>query len=135
MSQEPEAARLQARSLVTGYEGRTIIDGLDIAIPDGSFTVIIGPNACGKSTLLRSLARLIKPTGGDDPAGRGEHRPHEDQGSSRVPSACCRRHPSHPTESPWETLCLAGRHPHQTVFKRWGEDDERAVRLALSRRG
>ena len=33
-------------------------------IPDGSFTVIVGPNACGKSTLLRALSRMLKPPQG-----------------------------------------------------------------------
>ena len=39
-------------------------------IPDSAFTVIIGPNACGKSTLLRALARMLKPTAGRGAAGR-----------------------------------------------------------------
>ncbi|WP_374247447.1 ATP-binding cassette domain-containing protein [Gordonia sp. ABSL49_1] len=34
-------------------------------MPDGSFTVIVGPNACGKSTLLRTLSRLLAPNAGE----------------------------------------------------------------------
>ncbi|MFC9019460.1 ATP-binding cassette domain-containing protein, partial [Streptomyces albidoflavus] len=52
------AARLTARDLTLAYEDRTVVPGLDLDIPDGRVTVIIGPNACGKSTTLRALGRL-----------------------------------------------------------------------------
>src|SRR5699024_12135499 len=53
--------RLAARDARIGYAERTVIDQLSVEIPDRSFTVIIGPNACGKSTLLRAMARLLRP--------------------------------------------------------------------------
>ena len=59
----PEA-RLHADAATFGYDRRVVSDGLSVSIPDGSFTVIVGPNACGKSTLLRGLSRLLKPTAG-----------------------------------------------------------------------
>ncbi|GIH02062.1 cobalamin/Fe3+-siderophore ABC transporter ATP-binding protein [Rhizocola hellebori] len=55
---------LEAQSLFAGYDERTVLDGLSVRIPPGELTIIIGPNACGKSTLLRTLARLLKPRGG-----------------------------------------------------------------------
>ena len=61
---DDDAARLEARGVSVGYGGRTVIDGLDVAIPPGLITTIIGPNGCGKSTLLRTLTRLLKPTVG-----------------------------------------------------------------------
>ncbi|WP_298827935.1 ABC transporter ATP-binding protein [uncultured Piscinibacter sp.] len=42
-----------------------ILHGVDIAIPDGSFTVLVGPSGCGKSTLLRMIAGLEHVSGGD----------------------------------------------------------------------
>ena len=42
-----------------------ILHGVDIAIPDGSFTVLVGPSGCGKSTLLRMIAGLEHISGGD----------------------------------------------------------------------
>ena len=50
--------------LTLAYDQRVVSEGLDVAIPDGSFTAIVGPNACGKSTLLRALARMLKPKAG-----------------------------------------------------------------------
>ena len=56
--------RLTGRDLSLAYENRTVAHDLSVAIPDESFTVIVGPNACGKSTLLRALARTITPRAG-----------------------------------------------------------------------
>ncbi len=56
--------RLHADNVTLRYDERTISRNLSVSIPDGSFTVIVGPNACGKSTLLRALSRLLKPSAG-----------------------------------------------------------------------
>ena len=48
-------ARLRGEGLALGYDERTVSTDLTVEIPDGSFTVIVGPNACGKSTLLKGL--------------------------------------------------------------------------------
>jgi len=55
----------EAKNIVTGYDKRIIIDGINITIPSNKISVIIGGNGCGKSTLLKTLARLIKPVSGD----------------------------------------------------------------------
>src|SRR5437868_4606533 len=60
----PSTARLSATGLTLSYDKRTVAEDLDVVVPDGSFTVIVGPNACGKSTLLRALARILKPSAG-----------------------------------------------------------------------
>jgi iron complex transport system ATP-binding protein len=54
----------EAKEIVTGYDKKIIIDGINITIPSNKISVIIGANACGKSTLLKTLARLIKPVSG-----------------------------------------------------------------------
>ncbi|MDO5518050.1 MAG: ABC transporter ATP-binding protein [Clostridium sp.] len=55
----------EGRNIVTGYDKKVIIDGISVTIPSNKISVIIGANACGKSTLLKTLARLIKPMSGD----------------------------------------------------------------------
>ncbi|MGO1886077.1 MAG: ATP-binding cassette domain-containing protein, partial [Citricoccus sp.] len=55
---------LYADSVTLGYDERVISRDLSVQIPPGSLTVVIGPNACGKSTLLRALSRLLKPAEG-----------------------------------------------------------------------
>ena len=56
--------RLQGDALTLGYDKKIVAENLTVAIPDGELTVIIGPNACGKSTLLRTFSRLVSPLQG-----------------------------------------------------------------------
>ena len=56
--------RLATRDLTLGYGDRQVVHEVSVAIPDGKVTVVVGPNACGKSTLLKGLARLVRPQGG-----------------------------------------------------------------------
>jgi ABC-type cobalamin/Fe3+-siderophores transport system ATPase subunit len=58
------SSRLVAEAVSLGYGDRTVVDALSVAVPDAAVTVIVGANACGKSTLLRGMARLLKPTAG-----------------------------------------------------------------------
>ena len=57
-------SRLSGSDLTLGYDHRVVAEHLSVQIPDGSFTVIVGPNACGKSTLLRALSALLTPRHG-----------------------------------------------------------------------
>lgn len=55
---------LSAEGLRLAYDDRVVVEDLDLTIPSGRITVIVGANACGKCTLLRALARLLTPKGG-----------------------------------------------------------------------
>ncbi|MEE7477092.1 ATP-binding cassette domain-containing protein [Methylobacterium hispanicum] len=61
------------RDLRKAFDGHTVIDGLDLHIPAGQFTAVVGRSGCGKSTLLRLILGLETPTGGriqlEEPAG------------------------------------------------------------------
>lgn len=63
-AQTSAQAPLAAQNLDLAYDHRQVIADLDVEIAPGKFTVIVGPNACGKSTLLRALARLMTPAKG-----------------------------------------------------------------------
>ncbi|MGO1789773.1 MAG: ATP-binding cassette domain-containing protein, partial [Micrococcaceae bacterium] len=55
-----EAPILRGRGLRVKYDDHVVLDDVDVEIPRGRFTVIVGPNACGKSTLLKTLSRVLK---------------------------------------------------------------------------
>ena len=123
MKTESPTTRLAGSGLRVGYDQRTIIHELDLAIPDDSFTVIVGPNACGKSTLLRALARLLKPTQG--------HVLLDGQEITRYPSKeVAKRIGLLPQTSIAPDgisvidLVSRGRYPHQSILKRWSAADE-----------
>ncbi|MBN2158490.1 MAG: ATP-binding cassette domain-containing protein [Spirochaetes bacterium] len=51
---------IQARDLVIAFDGRTIIDGIDFTVPEGSTLVLMGKNGSGKSVVLKALSGLIE---------------------------------------------------------------------------
>lgn len=55
---------LELKSLCAGYRGTEILHGIDLIIPPGQITVIAGPNGCGKTTLLKTIAGIIPASGG-----------------------------------------------------------------------
>ena len=122
--------RLEAQRLQVGYDKRTILPELEVSIPDGSFTVIVGPNACGKSTLLRALSRLLKPTRGQVVLDGADI-------SGYLAKEVARRIGLLPQTSIAPDgitvldLVSRGRYPHQSLLKQWSEADEAAVNLAL----
>ncbi|MBZ4320147.1 ABC transporter ATP-binding protein [Streptomyces huiliensis] len=129
---ETSSARLRARSLTLAYENRTVVEGLDLDVPDGEVTVVIGPNACGKSTLLRALGRLLKPVSGAVLLDGEE--------LSRVPTrrlatrlGLLPQTPVAPEAITVADLVARGRQPHQRWWQQWSEADEHAVAEAMRR--
>ncbi|MCK9487188.1 MAG: ABC transporter ATP-binding protein [Dehalococcoidia bacterium] len=55
---------IRARALTRQYGGVTVVRGVDLALPAGSKTALLGANGAGKTTLLAMLAGLISPTSG-----------------------------------------------------------------------
>lgn len=58
-------ASVTLRGVKKSFQDTEILHGVDITIPEGSFTVLVGPSGCGKSTLLRMLAGLEEVSGGE----------------------------------------------------------------------
>jgi ABC-type cobalamin/Fe3+-siderophores transport system ATPase subunit len=117
---------LRADGLRVGYDDRTVLSELDIAVPEGGFTVIIGPNACGKSTLLRSLARLLKPSAGAVLLdGKDIHSLPAKQVARRI--GLLPQSSVVPEGITVVDLVSRGRHPHQSLLRQWSEIDETIV--------
>ncbi|WP_183100421.1 ABC transporter ATP-binding protein [Nocardioides pelophilus] len=126
--------RLATDAVTIGYGDRVVVDALDLAVPDGRITVIVGANACGKSTLLRGMARLLRPSSGAVLLdGEAVHtRPTREV--ARV-LGLLPQHPITPDGVTVVDLVGRGRHPHQGLLGRWSAEDERAVADALVRTG
>lgn len=124
-------SRLSADEVTVGYPKRTVIEGLSVQIPDRAFTVIVGPNACGKSTLLRALARTL-------PAAAGTVLLDGADISSLPTKAVARKLGLLPqtAETP-DSMTVAdlvsrGRYPHQRFLRQWTSDDDAAVHQAMA---
>jgi ABC-2 type transport system ATP-binding protein len=56
---------IEAKRLFKAFDGKTAVDGVDLAVPEGSIYGILGPNGAGKTTILRMLLGIIDPDGGE----------------------------------------------------------------------
>ncbi|MEV3874137.1 ABC transporter ATP-binding protein [Streptomyces sp. NPDC049906] len=123
---------MRTHELSLGYEDRTVVQELDLAIPDGRVTVLVGPNACGKSTTLRALGRLLKPRGGsvllDGTALAELPTKRIAQQIGLLPQT-----PVAPEAITVADLVARGRQPHQRWWQQWSEADEQAVTEAMER--
>lgn len=127
----PEPVTLRAEGVSLGYGERRIVEQLDVAIPPGRFTVIVGANACGKSTLLRGLARLLTPSAGSVLLdGKAIHSMPTKQVATRL--GVLPQTPVAPDAITVADLVGRGRYPHQGWFRHWGEEDDAAVAAALA---
>jgi len=130
----PPGARLRADAITLRYDDHVVVDGLDIEIPDGQITAIIGPNACGKSTLLKALARLLRPSAGQVVLdGEQIHKLATKEVARRL--GLLPQTPIAPEGILVVDLIARGRSPHQKLFQQWSDADERAVRAALEATG
>ncbi|CAN7218215.1 ABC transporter ATP-binding protein [Rossellomorea sp. LjRoot5] len=121
---------LQTKDLTLSYGERTIIDELNIDIPQGEISVFIGGNGCGKSTLLRSIARLLKPKQGSVLLdGEAISRLSTKEVARKM--AILPQSPTAPEGLTVLQLVKQGRYPHQTWLKQWSQKDEEIVQDAL----
>ena len=125
---------LSAKDLTIGYDKKVISEHLDLEVPAGRFTAIIGPNACGKSTLLRALSRLLKPQAGEVLLDGKDI-------NSRPAKEVARRLGLLPQSSiapdgiAVADLVARGRFPHQKLIRQWSAADEAAVVTAMAATG
>lgn len=126
--------RLRADAVTLRYQARVISRDLSLSIPDGAFTAIVGPNACGKSTLLRALARLLPPETGQVIL--------DGKAIAELPSREVARRlgllpqsPAAPDGITVADLVARGRFPHQSFLRQWSPDDAEAVQGAMQATG
>ncbi|GAB2637043.1 ABC transporter ATP-binding protein [Nocardioides ginkgobilobae] len=122
--------RLRVEGVTLGYGERTVVQDVDLDVAPGRITCIVGANACGKSTLLRAMARLLKPRAGHVVLdGRDLHALPTKQVARTL--GLLPQSPIAPEGIVVADLVARGRHPHQGVLARWTAADEEAVAEAL----
>ena len=125
---------LSSEAITLAYGKRTISERLSLTIEPGSFTAIVGPNASGKSTLLRALARLIAPREGQVLLNGRDLAEHGSKELARLLGLLPQTSIA-PEGIRVADLVARGRFPHQRAFDRWSARDEDAVAAAMAATG
>ncbi|MFI8854883.1 ABC transporter ATP-binding protein [Streptomyces sp. 891-h] len=126
--------RLTGHGLTLAYDQRTIARELDVAVPDRSFTVVVGPNACGKSTLLRALSRMLKPAEGQVLLDGGDIAGMPAKALART-LGLLPQSSTAPEGITVADLVARGRYPHQGLLRQWSRDDEQVVAESMAATG
>lgn len=121
---------LEAHDLSLGYGDAAVVESLTVEIPDRQVTVLVGANACGKSTLLRGLSRLLRPMSGQALLdGKAIHTLPSREVARTL--GLLPQTPVVPNGITVVDLVGRGRHPRRSALKAWSTADEEAVTEAL----
>ena len=121
---------LEAKQLTLGYDSTAIVRNLNLVIPTGKTTVLVGANGCGKSTLLRGLAKLLKPKSGI------VYLDGKDISKLKAKTIAKKlgmlpQSPTAPEGLTVKDLVAMGRYPYQSWTQQWSKEDESKVAEAL----
>jgi iron complex transport system ATP-binding protein len=126
--------RLYTEQLDIAYGDISIVDNLNIKIPSGQITALVGANGSGKSTILKAMARMMKPKGGTvflD--GKSIHRQATKEVAKQL--AILPQNPIAPDGLTVSELVTYGRFPHQKGFGSLSKEDKEAVRWSIEMTG
>lgn len=125
---------LEIKNLVLGYEDKNIVNNINLSIPKGEITILIGANGCGKSTLLNGMSRLLTPREGNvylDGKAIHSYKPKElARKLAILPQA-----PLAPEGITVKELCYFGRNPYKSLFDGRSKEDEEKVEWAIEATG
>ncbi|TLN21966.1 ABC transporter ATP-binding protein [bacterium] len=121
---------IKIEALRAGYGSKEVLRGINLEIASGEFIGILGPNACGKSTLVKAISGVISPTDGNIylNGGRISEIPPLELAKlvAVIPQS---------TEIPFpftgEELVSMGRFPHTGRFSALSESDVKHIQKAL----
>jgi iron complex transport system ATP-binding protein len=122
--------RISTERLDIAYEERLIVENLNLSIPNGKITALVGANGSGKSTILKTLARLMKPKNGSVMLdGESIHRKSTKEVAKQL--AILPQNPTAPEGLTVSELVSYGRFPHQKGFGSITPEDKKIIEWAV----
>ncbi|WDH82340.1 ABC transporter ATP-binding protein [Paenibacillus urinalis] len=126
--------RLETTGLSIAYEDRLIVEDLNIQIPQGKITALVGANGSGKSTILKTMARLMQPKAGQVLLdGKSIHKQSTREVAKQL--AILPQNPTAPEGLTVTELVSYGRFPYQKGFGSLKEEDKKMVEWAIDATG
>ncbi|GMK49207.1 ABC transporter ATP-binding protein [Paenibacillus glycanilyticus] len=126
--------RLATSNLDIAYDDRLIVQNLNIAIPQGKITALVGSNGSGKSTILKTMARLMHPSGGSVLLdGRSIHKQSTKEVAKQL--AILPQNPTAPDGLTVAELVSYGRFPYQKGFGSLTKEDRGIIQWAIEATG
>lgn len=126
-----ETHRLSTNALSVGYEGKSVLSQVNLTIPDGKITALIGSNGSGKSTLLRTLGRVADPISGSIILDGKSISSNPRRLTAKI-MALLPQNPISPDGLTVRELCRFGRHPHRSILSFSQTKDDDIVDRALA---
>lgn len=123
---------IRTKDLNISYGNLDIVKDLNLEIPKGKITTIIGANGCGKSTILKTLARIIKPKSGLIYINDKELNSQDSKELAKA-MAVLPQSPQAPNGLTVEELISYGRFPHQKGFGKLKDEDKDIINWALEK--
>ncbi|AJY76813.1 ABC transporter ATP-binding protein [Paenibacillus beijingensis] len=126
--------QLHTKQLDISYADRMIVNNLNLSIPMGKITALVGANGSGKSTILKTMARIMKPSGGGVFLnGKSIHSQSTKEISKQL--AILPQSPTAPDGLTVSELVSYGRFPHQKGFGSLKKEDKEIVNWAVQATG
>jgi iron complex transport system ATP-binding protein len=124
-------SRLRTQDLSPAYDQTVVVESLSLEVPEGKFSALIGANGSGKSTVLKAMARIMKPRGGAAYLdGKAIHTQPTRQVAQQL--AILPQSPQAPDGLTVRELVSYGRFPYQSGFGTLHNEDKRMVSWALA---
>ncbi|OAZ50838.1 ABC transporter ATP-binding protein [Paenibacillus polymyxa] len=122
--------RLKTANLDIAYEDRLIVEDLNVEIPQGKITALVGANGSGKSTILKTMARIMNPKGGSVLLdGKSIHKQSTREVAKQL--AILPQNPTAPEGLTVTELVSYGRFPYQKGFGSMKAEDRKMVEWAI----
>lgn len=123
--------RIETKDLSIAYDDHLVVDSLNLSIREGEITSIIGPNGCGKSTVLKTIGRIIKKQKGMVYLD-GEDIAKISTREIAKKMAILPQTPTAPSGLTVKELVSYGRYPHQKGFGKLTTEDKEIVEWAIT---